>query len=474
MKRFRASETGLTAVAGGSGPPCPGGRKPLYASLYFWVLAAIAAGILLGLVPATKGVAMQMQPFGVAFIRMVKMLIAPIIFCTVVTGIAKMGDMGRVGRVGLKCMLYFWAMTLCALAIGLVVVNLYKPGAGMDDYAAKMQADQAEIAKVEAYAGAAKKMSTADFLLHIVPSSVVDAFARGDILQVLFFSILFGVALANLGEKARNFVGILDEFSKGLFRVIHYVMYFAPLGAFGAIAYVVASQGADALARLVYLMLGVYTTCLIFVFGVLGVVCKLAGFSLWRYLVYIKEEILLVLGTSSSEAALPRMMAKLEIAGADKSVVGLCLPMGYSFNLDGTCIYLTMAAVFLAQATNTPLDISHQLYLLFILLLTSKGAAAVTGGGFITLAATLQTVGSIPVASLTLLLGVDRFMSEARAITNMIGNGIATIVVAKWENALDANRLRLALAGRSCGDPGDGISLEQPAEALALAAADEK
>jgi aerobic C4-dicarboxylate transport protein len=423
--------------------------------LYFWVLFAIAVGIALGLAPATKSLALQMQPFGLVFIRMIKMLIAPIIFCTVVTGIAKMGDMGKVGRVGLKCMLYFWFMTLFALAIGLVVVNTYKPGEGMDEYAAQLQANKAEVAKVEAYAGAAKKMSTVEFLMNIAPSSAVDAFAKGDILQVLFFSILFGVALASLGSKAGSVVRSIDEISKALFKVVHYVMYFAPFGAFGAIAYVVASQGADALLKLLYLMLGVYATCIFFIFGVLWAVCRFTGFSLWRYLCYIKEEILLVLGTSSSEAALPRMMAKLERAGADKPVVGLCLPMGYSFNLDGTCIYLTMAAVFLAQATNTPLDLSHQLYLLFILLLTSKGAAAVTGGGFITLAATLQTVSAIPVASLTLLLGVDRFMSEARAITNMIGNGIATIVVAKWEGALDENKLRAALAGEFCDDPGD-------------------
>lgn len=260
---------------------------------------------------------------------------------------------------------------------------------------------------------------------------------------------------------------IIDEFSRGLFKVVHYIMYFAPLGAFGAMAYVVSSQGAEALFNLLFLMLGVYTTCLLFIFGVLSIVCRLAGFSLWRYLCFIKEEILLVLGTSSSEAALPRMMAKLEVAGADKSVVGLCLPMGYSFNLDGTCIYLTMAAVFLAQATKTPLDLHHQLYLLFILLLTSKGAAAVTGGGFITLAATLQTVGTIPVASLTLLLGVDRFMSEARAITNLIGNGIATIVVAKWENALDTAKLARALAGKDAevaDDPEEVLIDEEVAE----------
>ena len=444
------------------------GKKPVYKTLYFWVIFGIVAGIVLGLVPATKSFANQMQPFGVAFIRMVKMIIAPIIFCTVVTGIAKMGDMGKVGRVGIKCMVYFWTMTLFALAIGLVIVNLYKPGAGMDDYAAKMQANQAEIQKVEAYAGKAKKMSTVEFLMNIVPTSVVEAFAQGEILQVLFFSILFGIALANLGERARGLVRVIDEFSRGLFKVVHYIMYFAPFGAFGAIAYVVASQGAEALYKLLYLMLGVYSTCIIFIFGVLFVVCRLAGFSLWRYLCYIKEEILLVLGTSSSEAALPRMMAKLENAGADKSVVGLCLPMGYSFNLDGTCIYLTMAAVFLAQATGTPLDLSHQIYLLFILLLTSKGAAAVTGGGFITLAATLQTVGTIPVASLTLLLGVDRFMSEARAITNMIGNGIATIVVAKWEKALDEDKLQAVLAGTDteyADDPEDMLILEESAEA---------
>jgi aerobic C4-dicarboxylate transport protein len=445
------------------------GHKAIYKTLYFWVIFGIFTGIVIGLIPATKGIASQMQPFGTAFIRMVKMIIAPIIFCTVVTGIAKMGDMGRVGRVGIKCMLYFWTMTLFALAIGLVIVNLYKPGAGMDDYANKLQSNQAEIQKVEAYAGKAKKMSAVDFLMHIVPTSVVDAFAKGDILQVLFFSILFGIALANLGEKTKSFVRILDEFSKGLFKVVHYIMYFAPFGAFGAIAYVVASQGAEALYNLLFLMLGVYTTCLIFIFGVLFVVCRLAGFSLWKYLCYIKEEILLVLGTSSSEAALPRMMAKLENAGADKSVVGLCLPMGYSFNLDGTCIYLTMAAVFLAQATNTPLSLSHQLYLLAILLLTSKGAAAVSGGGFITLAATLQTVGTIPVASLTLLLGVDRFMSEARAITNMIGNGIATIVVAKWENSLDERKLLSVLSGTDAeyaDDPEEMLILEESTEAV--------
>jgi len=446
--------------------------KKIYKTLYFWVLFGIAAGIIIGFIPQTKAFASGLEPLAKTFIKMVKMVIAPIIFCTVVTGIAKMGDMGKVGRVGLKAMLYFWTMTLFALAIGLAVVNVTKPGVGMDEYAAKMQKDTAQMKKVEAYAGETKKLSTVDFLTNIVPDSVVGAFTKGDILQVLFFSILFGTGLSALGDRARNVTTFIDEFARGMFKVVHYVMYFAPFGAFGAMAVVVSTQGADALYALGRLMMDVYLTCALFIFVVLWVVCKLAGFSLWKYLKYISEEILLVLGTSSSEAALPRMMAKLENAGADQSVVGLCLPMGYSFNLDGTCIYLTMAAVFLAQATNTPLDLNHQLYLLFILLLTSKGAAAVTGGGFITLAATLQTVGTIPVASLTLLLGVDRFMSEARAITNLIGNGIATLVVAKWENALDERKLQAVLSGADdeyADDPEDMLILEESAETAPVA-----
>jgi aerobic C4-dicarboxylate transport protein len=285
--------------------------------------------------------------------------------------------------------------------------------------------------------------------MHIIPNNVVDSFAKGEILQVLFFSIFFGLGLSSLGEKAKNVTRFIDEFSKGLFKVVHYIMYFAPMGAFGAMAYVVGTFGVGTLEQLMFLMAGVYTTCIIFIFVFLGLVCRITGFSLWRYLTYIKEEILLVLGTSSSEAALPRMMAKMEVAGCERSVVGLTLPMGYSFNLDGTCIYLTMASVFLAQATNTPLSTGDELYLMAVLLLTSKGAAAVTGGGFITLAATLGSLGTIPVASMAILLGVDRFMSEARAITNLIGNGIATIVVAKWEKALDMPALQRALSGKN-------------------------
>jgi len=420
-------------------------KKPIYKSLYFQVITGICIGILLGiLMPGKEGLAGQMKPFGDGFIKMIKMIIAPIIFCTVVVGIAKMGDMGKVGRVGLKAMLYFWTMTLIALAIGLVVVKVYEPGVGMNIDVSSL--DPAAVAK---YAGEGKKLSTIDFILNIIPNNVVDAFAKGEILQVLFFSIFFGLGLSALGEKAKNVTKFIDEFVKGLFKVVHYIMYFAPLGAFGAMAYVVGVHGVSTLQQLMYLMAGVYTTCVLFIFVILFTVCRLAGFSLWRYLCFIKEEILLVLGTSSSEAALPRMMAKMEVCGCNKSVVGLTLPMGYSFNLDGTCIYLTMAAIFLAQATNTPLTFGDEMYMMGILLLTSKGAAAVTGGGFITLAATLGSLHTIPVAAMAILLGVDRFMSEARAITNLIGNGVATIVVSKWEGALDMDALNRAFSGKN-------------------------
>lgn len=419
--------------------------KPIYKSLYFQVITGICIGIVLGIVfPGKEGLAASMKPFGDAFIKMIKSIIAPLIFCTVVIGIAKMGDMGKVGRVGIKAMIYFWTMTLLALVIGLIVVNTYKPGVGMN-----LDLSTMDMSAVEKYAGSAKKLSTIDFILNIIPRDVVDAFAKGEILQVLFFSIFFGLALSAMGEKTKTVVTFIDEFGKGLFKVVHYIMYFAPMGAFGAIAYVVGAHGVGSLQQLMMLMAGVYTTCILFIFVVLFAVCRITGFSLWRYLCFIKEEIILVLGTSSSETALPRMMAKMEVAGCNKSVVGLCLPMGYSFNLDGTCIYLTMASVFLAQATNTPLSLGDELYMLFILLLTSKGAAAVTGGGFITLAATLGSLHTIPLASIAVLLGVDRFMSEARAITNMIGNGIATIVVAKWEGALDMKALQKAFSGKN-------------------------
>jgi aerobic C4-dicarboxylate transport protein len=415
------------------------GHKPLYAHLYFQVVVAIAIGVALGyFYPAA---ATKMKPLGDGFIRLIKMLIAPIIFTTVVVGIAKVGDMKQVGRVGLKALVYFELVSTIALAIGLVVVNVVQPGAGINADVSTL-----DTKAVASYTESAKSFSAVDLLLHIIPESVVGAFAAGDILQVLFFSVLFGLALLRFGEKARPLVDIVDQLSHVLFDIVGLVMRFAPLGAFGAMAFTIGQYGVGTLFSLGKLMACVYTTCLLFVFVVLGTIARLTGFGIWRFLRYIREEILIVLGTSSSEAVLPRMMTKLENVGCAKPVVGLVIPTGYSFNLDGTAIYLTMAAVFVAQATNTPLGFGRQLAILGVLLLTSKGAAGVTGSGFITLAATLSTVPAVPVAGLALLLGIDRFMSEARAITNLIGNGVATMVVAKWEGALDEARVHTVLA----------------------------
>jgi aerobic C4-dicarboxylate transport protein len=432
-------------------------RKPLYTHLYFQVLVAIAIGVTLGYF--FPGLATRMKPLGDAFIKLIKMMIAPIIFATVVVGIAKIGDMREVGRVGLKALLYFEAVSTLALGIGLVVVNLVRPGAGVNADVSTL-----DTSAVAGYTAGAKSLSAVDMLLHMIPDSVVGAFAGGEILQVLVFSVLFGLALARLGEKGRPLVELIDRLSHALFGVIGIVMRVAPLGAFGAMAFTIGQYGIGSLLSLGKLMACVYITCLLFVFVVLGTIARLTGFSLWRFLRYIREEILIVLGTSSSEAALPRMITKLENVGCAKPVVGLVIPTGYSFNLDGTAIYLTMAAVFVAQATNVPLGLGQQLTILGVLLLTSKGAAAVTGGGFITLAATLSTVGTIPVAGIALLLGIDRFMSEARAITNLIGNGVATLVVAKWEGALDMERVRSVLAA-------DIDALTEEPEALADAEA---
>ena len=416
------------------------GQKPFYTNLYFQVLIAIGLGVALGHFFPALGA--RMKPFGDAFIKLIKMMIAPIIFTTVVVGIAKIGDMKKVGRVGLKALVYFEAVSTLALAIGLVIVNLARPGADVNADVSTL-----DTKAVAAYTSGAKALSTEGFLLHIIPDSAVGAFANGEILQVLLLSVLFGFALARFGEKGRRLVDLLDQLSRALFGVIGIIMRVAPVGAFGAMAFTIGQYGVGSLLSLGKLMACVYLTCLLFVFIVLGGIARAAGFSLWKFLRYIKEEILVVIGTSSSEAALPRMISKLENAGCARPVVGLVIPTGYSFNLDGTSIYLTMAAVFIAQATNTPLSLGQQLTILGVLLLTSKGAAAVTGGGFITLAATLGAIGTVPVAGLALLLGIDRFMSEARAITNLIGNGVATMVVAKWEGALDEQRARSALAG---------------------------
>ncbi|HLH24402.1 MAG TPA: dicarboxylate/amino acid:cation symporter [Chloroflexota bacterium] len=429
------------------------GPKPLWTHLYFQVLVAIAIGVLLGYF--RPSVATEMKPLGDAFVKLIRMMIAPIIFTTVVVGIAKMGDMKEVGRVGLKALVYFEAVTCLALLIGLVIVNVLRPGAGIN-----ADPNALNTSAIASYTRGAEELHGVDFVMNIIPTTVVDAFAKGEILQVLLFSVLFGLALSHYGAKGRPLVELLDQANHALFGVIRLIMYVAPLGAFGAMAFTIGQYGIGTLFALGKLMAGVYLTSILFVAVVLGLIAFCTGFNLWHFLKYIKEEILIVLGTSSSEAALPRMMTRLENLGCARPVVGLVIPTGYSFNLDGTSIYLTMAAIFIAQATNVDLSIGQQLGILGILLLTSKGAAAVTGGGFITLAATLASIGTVPVAGLALLLGVDRFMSECRAITNLIGNGVATVVVARWENALDVARMRAVLTRET------DVAAEAPEELL--------
>ncbi len=413
-------------------------RRPLYASLYFQVIVAVVLGVLLGVLAPASAVAMK--PLGDAFIKLIKMIIAPVIFCTVVTGIAGMEDMKKLGRTGFYALLYFEVMSTLALVVGLLVVNLIKPGAGLHIDPATL--DPAAIA---AYAGPERMSGPVDFLLDIIPATLLGAFTSGNILQVLLVSLLFGFALHQLGGRDSAVFRFVERLSGILFAIVGLIMRLAPLGAFGAMAFTIGRYGAGSLWSLAHLMGTFYLTCLIFVFGVLGVVARCNGFHIWRFVRTIREELLVVLGTSSSEAVLPRMMQRLESLGASKSVVGLVIPTGYSFNLDGTAIYLTMAAVFIAQATDTPLGIGQQLTLLAVLLVTSKGAAGVTGSGFIVLAATLSAVGGLPVAGVALILGIDRFMSEARALTNLVGNGVATLVVARCCGELDAERLRQGL-----------------------------
>lgn len=405
-------------------------KKPIYQRLYFQVLAGIVLGVIVG--HFYPELATSLKPLGDAFIRLIKMMVAPIIFCTIVVGIAKMGDMREVGRVGLKALVYFEIVSTIALLIGLLIANVYKPGAGMNVDPATL-----DVGAVSHLTAGAQSLSTVQFLLNIIPHTVVDAFAKGEILQVLLFSILFGIALSQFGDKGKFLVKLLDQTSHVLFGVIGIVMKVAPIGAFGAMAFSIGEYGVGSLRPLGHLMVAVIATCAIFIFLILGPIMKSTGFSLWKFIKYIKEEIFIVLGTSSSETALPRMISKLENMGCAKPIVGLVIPTGYSFNLDGTSIYLTMASIFIAQATNTELLFHQQLSLLGILMLTSKGAAAVPGGGFVTLASTLSSIDSLPVAGLTLLLGIDIFMSEIRSVTNLIGNGVATIVISKWERALD-------------------------------------
>ena len=409
-------------------------RTPIYKVLYFQVICAIIFGVLLGYFFPDVGA--QMKPFGDGFIRLIKMIIAPVIFCTVVTGIAGMEDMKKVGKTGGLALLYFEVVSTIALIIGLIVVNVCQPGVGMH-----VDPSTLDSGAVAAYTGPGKMQTTTQFLMNIIPHTVVGAFADGEILQVLFFSLLFGFALHKFGGRGTLIFDVIEKSSHVLFQIVGMIMRVAPVGAFGAMAFTIGKYGIGSLLPLAELMGTFYLTCLLFVLGVLGGICRWHGFSIFRYIGYIKEELLIVLGTSSSESVLPRMMAKMEHAGVSKPVVGLVIPTGYSFNLDGTAIYLTMAAVFIAQACDVQMTIMQQVTLLAVLLLTSKGAAGVTGSGFIVLAATLSAVGHVPVAGLALILGVDRFMSEARALTNMIGNGIACIVVGHWMKDVNEDQL---------------------------------
>ena len=428
-------------------------KKPIYKSLYFQVIVAIIAGILVGhFFPSGTQVINGVEkyvpgwgelfyPLGQGFIKLIKMIIAPVIFCTVVSGIAGMESMKSVGKTGGVALLYFEIVSTIALLIGLLVINIWKPGVGMN-----VDPSTLDTSGISKFVESGQQQSTVDFFMHIIPNTVVGAFAEGEILQVLLFALMFGFALHKLGDAGKPVLKFIDQISHVFFNIVNMIMKLAPIGAFGAMAYTIGKYGIGSLAQLAQLIICFYITCLLFIFLVLGTISRLCGFSILKMIRMIREELLIVLGTSSSESVLPRMLKKLEIAGCEKSVVGLVIPTGYSFNLDGTSIYLTMAAIFIAQATNTQLDLMHQVTLLGVLLISSKGAAGVTGSGFIVMAATLSAVGHIPVAGLALILGIDRFMSEARALTNLVGNSLATIVVAKWVGQLDKEKLNFALA----------------------------
>lgn len=403
------------------------------------MLIAVALGILLGHFQADF--AKKMEPLGFGFIKLIKMMIAPIIFCTVVHGIASMSDMKHLGRVGFKTVLYFEIVSTIALVIGLVVVNLLKPGEGFN-----VDLNTLDVSKTEKYVTQAHDQTTVKFLLNIIPNTLFSAFVDGDLLQVLLVSGLAAFAISAMGDKRLPILNVIETASHVFFGIMRIVVKAAPIGAFGAMAYTVGKHGVESLGNLFELMVGFYVTAGLFVVLVLGGIARAAGFSIFRFLAYIKEELLLVLGTSSSETALPGMLQKMTRLGCKKSTVGLVIPTGYSFNLDGTNIYMSMAAVFLAQATNTPLDLKHQISLLLVAMISSKGASGVTGAGFVTLAATLAAVPQIPIGSLALLLGIDRFMSECRAITNLIGNGVATVIISRWEKEITPEALRANLA----------------------------
>jgi aerobic C4-dicarboxylate transport protein len=415
-------------------------QKPWYRILYVQVLIAVLLGIVVGYIAPDFG--KSLKPFGDGFIKLIKMLIAPIIFCTVVHGVASMSDLKKLGRVGFKTLLYFEIVSTLALIIGLVVVNWMQPGAGFNFDVTKLDPNVAQT-----YAKSARQLSTTEFLLNIIPNTFVSAFVSGDLLQVLLIAILTAFAINFLGERGAPVLHVIDTASQVFFGVMRIVVKLAPVGAFGAMAYTVGGHGLKALVPLAKLMGGFYVTAAIFVVFVLGAIALWSGFSIFRFLAYIKEELLLVLGTSSSETALPGMIQKMKRLGCGESTVGLVIPTGYSFNLDGTNIYMAMAAIFLAQATNTPLDLKQQLGLLLVAMVTSKGASGVTGAGFVTLAATLAAVPGIPIESLALLIGIDRFMSECRALTNLVGNGVATVAISRWEGELSRDVLRARLRG---------------------------
>jgi len=427
-----------TLAASDHAPDVPSKKQPFYRHLYVQVLTAIALGILLGHYYPELGE--KMKPLGDGFIKLIKMVIAPIIFCTVVHGIASMQNLKTVGSVGIKALIYFEIVTTLALVIGLTVSHVFRPGHGMNIDPSKI-----DSAAVGDYVTKAEHQTTLQFVMDIIPNTVVGAFVSGNILQVLLFAILFAFALQAMGQRGKLVLDVVDQISHVFFGIVGIIMKAAPIGAFGAMAYTIGKYGLETLGSLASLMFAFYLTCILFIVFVLGAIAWLSGFSIFKFIRYIKEELLIVLGTSSSEAVLPRMITRMKKLGCDESVVGLVIPTGYSFNLDGTCIYLTMAAMFLAQATNVDLSLAQQLGILGVLLLTSKGAAGVTGSGFIVLAATLASTGVIDVHAMALILGIDRFMSEARALTNLIGNGVATVVIAKSEGALDVARMRAEL-----------------------------
>ncbi|HTS20070.1 MAG TPA: C4-dicarboxylate transporter DctA [Verrucomicrobiae bacterium] len=413
----------------------------LFGNLFFQVVLGVAVGVLIGVVNPPLGV--SLKALGDGFINLIKMLLAPIIFGTIVTGIAKMGSLKEVGRVGVKALVYFQVVSMLALVMGLVVANVLKPGAGMNIDPATLDAGA-----VASYTTTAKSQSVVGFFLDIIPSSVGDVFVRGNMLPVILFSVLFGLALAQMPDRGGVIVAVIDSALHGFFGIVRMIMWLAPLGALGAMAFTVGKYGLASLKPLGWLIAGVYFTSLIFIVCVLGLIARASRISFWKFLRYIRDELAIVFATSSTEAVLPQIMAKLEDLGCAKPVVGMVLPTGYTFNADGTSIYLTMAAIFVAQATNTHLSFGDEMLLLGVLVLTSKGSAGVAGAGFVTLAATLASMGKIPVAGMALLLGVDRFVNQARAVTNLIGNGVATIVVARWEKAFDEKQAEAVLNGQ--------------------------